>query len=412
MKHHTNSQFKRIEIIDALRGFSLAGIVFAHFLENFVAGPLPETAIASMNAGIMDQIANGLVDFFLRGKFFALFSFLFGLSFFIQMENGEKRGIYFGGRFLWRLVLLFVIGFLHSLFYRGDILTIYAVMGLFLIPFYKFSNKWILVTATLLFLGIGRFLVFYITQGNGLFIEQNFDPNSPMTLAYFEVLKNGSLFEVFDANALNGNLSKIEFQFGVFSRGYLTLGFFLLGLYMGKREFFKNYLNENKFIQGMWIGALALLFIAICGMIGIFTNLGPGMDFNTWPAMFGLTFFDLMNIAFTILIIAIFVILYKKRKPKSFLQKFIPYGRMALTNYVLQSIVGTFIFFGWGLGYLAEIPSRYVFLMAIAVIGVQIWLSKLWLRHFAYGPLEWAWRSLTFFKLYPMRRNGTVSKDH
>ncbi|MBT8237318.1 MAG: hypothetical protein KJN65_01615, partial [Croceitalea sp.] len=78
MKHHTNSQFKRIEIIDALRGFSLAGIVFAHFLENFVAGPLPETAIASMNAGIMDQIANGLVDFFLRGKFFALFSFLFG----------------------------------------------------------------------------------------------------------------------------------------------------------------------------------------------------------------------------------------------------------------------------------------------------------------------------------------------
>ena len=77
---------------------------------------------------------------------------------------------------------------------------------------------------------------------------------------------------------------------------------------------------------------------------------------------------------------------------------------MALTNYVAQSILGTFIFFGWGLGYLAEIPQRYVFLMAILVVAVQMWLSALWLKHFRYGPLEWLWRSLTFFKRFPLKR--------
>ena len=180
----------------------------------------------------------------------------------------------------------------------------------------------------------------------------------------------------------------------------------MLGLFIGRIDFFKNYLTEKKFIKQVWIGSLILMGISIGCMIAIFASMGPDVDFNSWTSMVGLTFFDLMNVAMTILIVALFVILYKKVKPQRFLQKFIPYGKMALTNYFLQSIIGTFIFFGWGLGYLTKIPNSYVFLMAIILIAIQMWLSKVWLKYFYYGPLEWLWRSLTFFKLMPLKRKN------
>ncbi|GMN05265.1 DUF418 domain-containing protein [Croceitalea sp. MTPC5] len=400
------STFQRIEIIDALRGFALAGIVFCHMLENFVASPLPISVMESMNPSILDQVANGFVSFLFRGKFFALFSFLFGLSFYIQMDNGSKRGTNFSGRFLWRLILLFAIGFIHSMFYRGDILTLYAFLGVFLIPFHKINSKWILGLAAILFLGLGRFIVFYFTNGEGLLMKEELTPESPMIAAYFDVLRHGSITEVFASNAIEGNLSKFEFQFGIFSRGYLTFGFFLLGLYIGRMEFFKNHFTEKKFIKHLWIGALILLGISVVAMIATFAAMGPNVQFKSWTAMLGLTFFDLMNVAMTVLIVAVFVILYQKNKPQKFLQRFIGYGKMALTNYVFQSILGTFIFFGWGLGYLTKIPNTYVFLMSIIVIALQMWLSNIWLKYFHYGPLEWIWRSLTFLKLMPLRRKS------
>ena len=122
----------RINSIDALRGFALAGVVLVHMVEQYIAGPAPEGFLEGLN-GIPDQIVQGFIQLFLTGKVFALFSILFGLSFTIQMQSAEKKGVKFGGRFLWRAVLLFIIGYFHQLFYRGDILTIYAVLALSLI---------------------------------------------------------------------------------------------------------------------------------------------------------------------------------------------------------------------------------------------------------------------------------------
>ena len=100
----------RIEIIDALRGFSLAGIVIVHMVENYVGAPTPEGAMDAVRLGIPDYIVDGFIFLFLRGKFFALFSFLFGLSFFIQMDSAYRKGNDYKWKFLWRLVLLFAIG--------------------------------------------------------------------------------------------------------------------------------------------------------------------------------------------------------------------------------------------------------------------------------------------------------------
>ena len=394
----------RMDIVDALRGFSLAGIVIVHMVENYIGAPAPEGALEATHLGVVDYVVDGFIFLLLRGKFFALFSFLFGLSFFIQMDNAHKKGIDFRLRFLWRLIILFVIGYLHSLFYRGDILTIYAVLGIFLLPFYTIKNTWIIAFASLLFLGIGRYIVFLITQGGNIFMPGDFSPNSPEIIAYFDIIKNSSLLHVFNSNMIDGHLMKMDFQLGIFSRGYLTYGFFLLGLFIGRVGYFRNYFNEIRLTKNVLYWSIGLFFVSLIIAFASFAQIAENVTFDNWPAMIGLTAFDINNLAMTFIIVCLFVLGYNKVKGKRWLNAFIPYGRIALTNYFLQSVIGTFIFYGWGLSYLGELRNAYSFLLAILIIILQMIISKWWLSKFYYGPLEWIWRSITYFKVYPLKR--------
>ncbi|NAY90992.1 DUF418 domain-containing protein [Muricauda sp. JGD-17] len=401
-----SSSKKRIEIIDALRGFALAGIVVVHLVENYIGGPPPDIFQEAVHQGVADSIVDGFVNFFLRGKFFALFSFLFGLSFFIQMDNAAQKGGYFGGRFLWRLILLLGIGYAHSLFYAGDILTVYAMLGVFLIPFYKMKNKWVLLCSALLFLGLGRFLVFGFTHGENLFGDLTVSGDDPQVVAYYNTLKDGSLMDVFSINAWTSHLNKMDFQFGVFGRGYLTFGFFLLGLYVGRTGFFKKYRESKKLIKRTWIWSLVLFLISGVAMAFIFGNIGPDVKFDNWLVMLGLTAYDVSNVAMTLIYISVFVILYKRTKTQMWLSKFAPYGKMALTNYFFQSVFGTFLLFGWGLGMIGELRNLYTFALSLMIVAIQMFLSKWWLKRFQYGPLEWLWRSATFLKSFPLKKTN------
>lgn len=402
----SSAKSPRIEIIDALRGIALAGILICHMVEQYLGAGAPMSHYEAVSSSIADQVIDGCIGIFLRGKFIALFSFLFGLSFFIQMNTGAKNGVAYGGRFLWRLLLLLGIGYVHSLFYRGDILTIYAMLGLFLIPFYKFSNTWVLGVSLALFLGIGRYVLFFFTKGEHLFLDVDpMDMEAPRVLEYYNIIKQGSLSEVFASNAWEGHLDKLNYQYGIFGRGYFTFAFFLIGLYVGRSGFFQNFKEEQKFTKKILIGSSLLLVLAIGITAAAFISLGPEVTMTNWIAMIGLSGMDLANLAMTLIYIAIFVMVYRKIKLEKWLAKFAPYGRMALTNYVVQSIVGTALLYGWGLGYLGELQNKYTLLIAIIFIILQIWVSKIWLQHFRYGPLEWLWRSLTFFKLFPIKKN-------
>ena len=395
---------KRIEIVDALRGFALAGIVIVHMVENYIAAPVPEGAMEASHLGLPDYLIDGFIFLFLRGKFFALFSFLFGLSFFIQMDKAQQKGLNFGARFLWRLLLLLGIGYIHSLFYRGDILTIYALLGILLIPFYKLNNRWVLGICALLFLGVGRALIFIFFGGNNLFTEGEFLPDNPVIINYYNTLMNGSLYDVFRSNAWDGHIMKMDFQLGIFSRGYLTFGFFLLGLFVGRIQFFRNYLTRITEIKRLLYSSIGLFILSILIAVFFFAQIGPEVTLDNWYAMIGLTAYDLNNLAMTLIILSLFLMAYRGGKLQRWLEHFIPYGRMALTNYIVQSIIGTFIFYGWGLGYLGEIRNLYIFFMAILFIALQMMFSTWWMRSFYYGPLEWLWRSLTYFKFFPMIR--------
>ena len=393
---------ERMTVVDALRGFSLAGIAIVHMVENYVGGPLPEGAMTGAEQGIPDQVVNIFCLLFLRGKFFALFSFLFGLSFFIQMDSGSRQSAHFEGRFAWRLLLLLAIGFLNHLFYRGDILTVYALLGLLLIPFYQIRSGIVLGVAAVLFLGAPRFLLYALGQAPGLLVSDLINPDNPLIGAYYDTLRSGSIWEVFRSNAWSGHLMKMEFQVGVGSRAYLTFGFFLLGLWFGRTGYFRRYTDlARQTRRALWFSVAGLLlFTLLAGLI--FMQMGPNPDFNSGWAMTGLTVLDLGNLGMTGLILSGFMLLYRKPWWQKALGHFAPFGRMALTNYVAQSVIGTFFFYGWGLGLLGEMRNSYALLLALVIICLQMRLSRWWLKRFRYGPLEWAWRSLTHFRRFPI----------
>ena len=396
----------RILVIDALRGFALAGIVLVHFVEQFLGGPIPEEETSIMIQGIPDYIVLGIIQLFFSGKFFALFSILFGLSFYIQMNRAAQKGKPYKLRFIWRLAILMLIGLIHSLFYRGDILTIYVVVGLFLPLFHNVSNKWLLIISGILFLGLGRFLVFALHGSEGFFGLMDFTPNSEFSKDYFKILSEGTIMDVFKDNITNGLLMKIEFQFGTFNRGYLTFAMFLIGMWFGRIQLFENIGRlRNKLKEYMWY-ALGFSLLSLILMVVQFSQIRQPIEFNNWPAMIAMHTMDLMNLGMTGFILLAFLIVYGGKKGYR-LNILAPYGRMALTNYVIQSIIGTFIFFGWGLGMLAQVRNLYTFLFGFVIIVVQIILSKWWISKFYYGPFEWIWRCLTWTKWMPLVRGST-----
>ncbi|WP_299213241.1 DUF418 domain-containing protein [uncultured Aquimarina sp.] len=401
MKNLTSN---RIVIIDALRGFALAGVCLVHMNEQYIASPPSENLMEVTNS-IFDQILGGVIGFFIIGKFFALFSILFGLSFFIQMDAAAKRGENFGIRFLWRAFLLFIIGYTHQLFYKGDILTIYAMLTPFLIPFYHLQNKWILLVAGLFLVSIPRFISYAILGNESAFgLPPIMDGNSAVNIEYISTLKEGSITEVFTANAGHGMLQKMDFQIGVFARFYLTFGYFLIGLWLGKIGIFQNVEEKIPLVKKWLKRGLICFVIAMAITAGVFALSPQPVDFKSWLHVVGINVYDLSNIALTTIILSGFILLYRKKRGYQFLSFFSSYGRMALTNYVLQSIIGTFLLFGWGLGLLGKLQTIYLVIIALALISLQAIGSKVWLQKFRYGPLEWLWRSATKGKIQVFRK--------
>jgi len=388
----------RIITIDALRGFALAGVAIVHMVEQYIAGPLPDGFMEGLNS-LPDDILGGFLEIFFRGKFFALFSILFGLSFFIQMDSSKIKGQNFSTRFIWRALLLFGIGYVHQFFYRGDILTIYAVLAPLIIPFYKIPKKWLLICAGLIFMGIPRFIAFFVFGTDSITgVHPPMDNNHELVKQYIETIQNGNLQDIFSLNGTYGMLTKIDFQFSLFGRFYYTFGYFLIGLWLGKTGIFKDLKKYKKNIKDVLLWSVAAFLISFVLTVITFAMGSQPVDFTSWIFAFGINFYDWVSISMSSIILCGFLLLSQKDFWKKRLFFFAPYGRMALTNYVMQSIIGTFIFFNWGLGYVGELRSIYCFLIAIGVIIIQTLVSKIWLQKFRYGPLEWLWRSGTYVK--------------
>ena len=410
MASSSASPLARIHNIDALRGFALAGVAVIHLVTEFVAGPVPE---AYQNPAFENWLDNGVhtfLDLFIDGKFFSIFSILFGLSFSIQMRSAQRKGDNFALRFLWRSALLFAIACLHQAFFRGDILMIYAFLSLFLIPFHQISPKWVLIVSGIFLLSIPRMAVYFSLARSGT-LGLVPTVGSVEITQYYETLRSGTLLEVFSQNLQNGFLTKLNAQAGPQGRLYLTFGYFLLGLWIGRMGILKDLDKNLVFIKRVFVGSLIVLVLASFLQNILFQYFPKPVDLSKWQHVVGLNIKDWVNTSLTLCIICSFMLFYRMPIGEKVLNFFSPYGRMALTNYIMQSVLGTFLLFGWGLGLMGQFRPILLFVFACILFVGQCLLSKWWLQQFKYGPLEWVWRSATYFKLQPfVKRSGKEVK--
>src|SRR5687767_11865973 len=147
----------RIAVVDVLRAYALFGIVITHSVTGFLAGQPPGPDF--MLFGPLDRVVAKLEHLLTFGKFFTIFSFLFGLSFAIQLRNAMQKGVGFSGRFTWRLLVLAIIALVHGAFFTGDILIIYAILGLLLIPFRRLKTRTLFIVALLLVFNVPGLLL-------------------------------------------------------------------------------------------------------------------------------------------------------------------------------------------------------------------------------------------------------------
>lgn len=394
----------RILTIDALRGFALFGIFFAHMIMWFVGGPLPEVYY-TMYKDIASGITFAVYMLLVNAKFFAVFSFLFGLSFYIQMQSLAQRYPNVATRFAWRLCILGMIAVVHHCFWRADILSIYVPLGLLLLFFRRLSDKALLVTGFILILNIPSKIIELISIfgfDHYPLVDSKMQQDAQAMLF---AVSQASLGEMIQHNA-QAVYFKLAYQINS-GRLWITLGFFLLGMLVGRWQWFEK-IEEHKEIlksickKSAWI-LLAILLLGTLLAAGIFISKIPVEDNHLIAWLSGLLF-DCLNACLAFIYISGFVLLMLKPRWFAFLSTLAPAGKMALTTYLMQSLIGVFIFFNVGLGIFPLTSPAENALLAMAIFGLQIFFCRWWLHYFNYGPVEWLWRSGTDLKWQTFRK--------
>lgn len=390
---------KRINSIDALRGFALIGIMLLHCMERFdlTLAPVVESPFwQAIDTAVYDSLY-----FLFSGKSYAMFSLLFGLSFFMQMESQAAKGVDFRGRFLWRLALLFLFGYINGLVYMEEFFMVYAVLGVFLIPLYKVPTRWLLVLCVLLFLQIPAVISFVSLLSDNV-------ANEPTAAAAYmdrlferaaDVFINGSLMDVLSFNTFDGQSAKCLWVFNNF-RYLQLLGLFIAGMLIGRQGIHKS---EEKMVKysrlflpyclAFWAVFYAVAFLLpVWGVDGFALRVGQTL-FKTYG-----------NLGQMMVYFCGFTLLYYRYKGQKVLDRIAPVGRMSVTNYMAQSIVGVSLFYGFGGNFAVEFNYLQSFLLGAAFCVIQIAYSNWWIKRFYYGPMEWLWRSLTWFQVVPLSR--------
>lgn len=415
----------RINVIDALRGFALLGVILIHILQLFGYSSvnMPDAA----RFPLFDRVVQMIANYVIAGRFINIFSFLFGLSFFIQMDRASKKGVDFRGRFLWRMVILFAIGIIGTIFTYMDILSIYAFFGIILVLLFPLKN-WVLITITaIILLGLPLMTIvgfdnITLEQTTAMAanqqVELQFTKSEIMSVLSndIDVPANGSFFEAAKDNLTRKTSEKLNFQFLLSSRGYVTFALFILGFVVGRTGFFEkvNVRRKKNFI--LLIGfIIASVVIELIGQlitpdnpINLLMHISQGLEVPMISIITS-TLNDLGSLSQSGVLAMGFIVLYQTKALGKYLEGLSSYGRMGLTNYEIQNISGAILFSTWGFGsFFGRLGMTELFLLGLLIYTLQIIISRQWMKHFLYGPLEWFWRSGTYMRWQPFKRRKTI----
>lgn len=397
----------RIAVVDVLRGLAVGGILIGNLQWFSGYGMLPPS-FAALNP-TTDQSVRFLVHTLVEGKFYSIFSFLFGFGFALQIARAEERGDANARLFKRRLVWLFAIGAAHAvLLWAGDILSVYALMGFVLLLFRRKSNKSLLKwAAVLLAVPVAFYLLFFVsfaalappdvvTQINAMQFE--------MWNNAIKTVANGSYTQIFRDH----NLSQLFGRWmGLILQMRLPkiLAMFLLGVYAYRIGVFQNPEEHRPLIRKVMIyGIGAGLILNV-----IFATFAKSeADFPPTPAgVIGVAAYAYGVPALALGIAGLLLTLWQSEPIRRALAVLAPVGRMAMTNYLLQTVICVTLFYGYGFGLFGRFGAAGSTLIGFAIFASQVAVSGIWLRLFRFGPMEWIWRQLTYgrrLSLWPARR--------
>ncbi len=380
---------QRLGVVDALRGFALMAIIMLHCVEHYNCFYVPQWQPQWLNE--LDGNVGELLWFFLAGKAYATFSLLFGFSFFIQMRNSRNRGCDFRLRFAWRMVLLAGFAQLHALFYNGDILLLYAFCGLFLIPASSLSNRTLLIIALVLLLQPVDWAHIITALCDPAYIDTN-SRFAVYAAQAEQIAMHGDLWQTLSDNIGNGQLYSNFWQVEA-GRITQTPALFMLGMWLGRKQYFQYSAQSLRFWKRVVMVSVPLW--ALFYMLNIL--LPPVCDNVTWTSHIGIALNMPANFCFMAMLVAVFVLFWSKAGDGWQCQRVaIAMGRMSLTNYIVQSIIGVILFYNFGFGLYRYCGNTLSFVVSIGVICVLTSASKLWLSCFRQGPLEYLWKRLTW----------------
>jgi len=386
---------ERFEFLDVLRGFALFGIVTANMISYSLYLYLPESAKVSMNTYPMDRVFDFLELVLIEGKFYTIFSVLFGVGFSILLTRAQAKELVFHRFFLRRLFVLYLIGAAHAiLFWHNDILQYYALCGALLLPFVRVGNRTILAFAALALVIPAAITLagaipaeFFTSPRDFLFHRFGFTSDTRV-----DDIAGGSFAQIVRLNLGNwfGQLDYVITSGWIFK----IFGCFLLGFYLGRNEIHANLQSYRPIIKRLAVFGLAA---------GLPLNVIYAFAFSSESWLHTLS--DTVSILpLSVGYASLFCLIWISPSGPKLLHHFAPVGRMALTNYVGQSVICTLIFYGTGLGLGGKMGPTLYLPIGFAVYLFQVIASRVWLNRFQFGPLEWLWRMLTYGIWIPLRK--------
>jgi uncharacterized protein len=389
---------QRVELLDILRGIAIFGM----FAVNMTADLRWADLFGDLQPWSADFASLVFVNLFANGKFITIFSFLFGIGFYVQAERRIANNVSVASFWLRRLSGLLMIGVVaNACTLPAWILVDYAIFGLGLLLFYKLPPRKIFIAAITCFvIGtlFGSIIPTYwppLESGVPMLIDEIHESAE-------SVQRDGSFLEISAWTILHLWEEFADWRY--YLNDIAILGLMLLGLYVARRGAIRD--REIRLsIAGKaspWL--LGIGFFG-CAMWVAMKNFGLGdessvhyslvMDLLAWP--FGMPFLGMGYVAAITLITG-------REKWKTRLTAFAPIGRMALTNYLFTGFVSALISYQWGLGLYGQVFPAVGLLIVVALLPVQMFASRWWLDRFNFGPFEWLWRSWTYGLFPPMKR--------
>ena len=390
---------ERIDLMDVVRGFALFGVLLSNLVWITTDMVLTDARLSQLPTAPLDRIVKPFVEFFVVHKFYTLFSFLFGLGFAIQLSRAEERRYNVVAVYARRVAILAVIGLVHIAFvWYGDILLVYAIGGFGLLAVRHWNTRLLLTLALALAL-FPRATVDVPPRGAGT-------PDGPNA-------EKERMLEIFEGTSYRAiareNAALFYGDIVVRGVGLFLLpqvfARFILGLCVGRRNWARRTTELRPTLRRLLPWAIG------AGVVGNGTAMliDQLQDRNVlgrdsfWVRA-GAPVEEAGILALAFVYLSVLVLLFHRSETwRRRLGYLAPVGRMALTNYLTQSVLYLVLFTGVGFGLYGDVGPAWCVALALIIFASQTAFSAWWLARYRFGPAEWVWRTLTYGRLQPMR---------